>query len=179
MLLIFDEVQTGCGRLGTWFGYQHFKVQPDIMTLAKALGGGAAIGALVAKPEVAAKLVPGTHASTFGGNPLACAAAIAAFETIEQDNVLANVRNIGEYTLGRLRALKPRFPFIREARGLGVMIGLELDRPGKGIVDRCLKRGLLINCTHDTVLRMLPAMNVTSEVMDQGLTILEQALAEE
>jgi predicted acetylornithine/succinylornithine family transaminase len=179
MLLIFDEVQTGCGRLGTWFGYQRFKVQPDIMTLAKALGGGAAIGALVARPEVGAKLVPGTHASTFGGNPLACAAAIATFETIEQDGLLDHVRVIGDYTLGRLRALKPRFPFVREARGMGVMLGLELDRPGKGVVERCLKRGLLINCTHDTVIRLLPAMNVTREVMDQGLAILEQALAEE
>lgn len=179
MMLIFDEVQTGCGRLGTWFGYQHFNVQPDIITLAKALGGGAAIGALVAKPEIAARMVPGTHASTFGGNPIACAAAVATFETIEKENVLANVRDISEYTLGRLRSLKTRFPFIREARGLGVMFGLELDRPGKGVVERSLRRGLLINCTHDTVIRMLPAMNVTREVMDQGIAVLEQSLAEE
>ncbi len=179
MLLIFDEVQTGCGRLGQWFGYQHFNVQPDIITLAKALGGGAAIGALIARPEAAARLVPGTHASTFGGNPLACAAAIATLETIEQEGLLPHVRRIGEHTLGRLRELKARFPFIRDARGLGVMIGLELDRPGKGVVERCLRRGLLINCTHDTVLRLLPAMNITREVMDQGLAILEQTLAEE
>ena len=179
MILIFDEVQTGCGRTGNWFGYQHDGIEPDVMTLAKALGGGAAIGALVARPEVAAKLVPGTHASTFGGNPLACAAAIAAFEAIEEEHLLDNARDIGQYTRSRLEAMKADFDFIREVRGRGLMIGVELSRPGKGVVERCLERGLLINCTHDTVLRMLPAMNVTRALMDEGLEILQQALAEE
>jgi len=179
ILLIFDEVQTGCGRTGEWFGYQHYDVAPDIMTLAKALGGGAAIGALVAKPAVAKKLVPGTHASTFGGNPLATAAAIAMFEAVEEEDLIENTRQMGDYIKTRLIEFKGKFRFIREVRGLGLMIGMELSRPGHGIVERCRKDGLLVNCTHDTVVRMLPAMNVTREVVDEGLAILNKALAEE
>ena len=178
LLLIFDEVQTGCGRTGTWFCYQHHGVAPDIMTLAKALGGGVAIGAMVARPAVAEKLVPGTHASTFGGNPLACAAAIAAFETIEEENLLDNARRIGEHALARLRAMMGRHPSIRDVRGRGLMIGAELSSPGKAVVERCLQKGLLINCTHETVLRMLPAMTISRELIDEGLDILEAALGE-
>jgi len=176
LVLIFDEVQTGCGRTGKWFGYQHDNVVPDIMTLAKALGGGTAIGAMAARPEVAERLAPGTHASTFGGNPIACAGAIAAMETIEAENLLENVRRVGEYTLARLESMKGKFPFIREVRGRGLMIGMELSRPGQPVVEECLQRGLLINCTHETVLRMLPAMNISRELMDEGLNLLEQAL---
>ena len=172
-------MQTGCGRTGKWFGYQHYGVEPDIMTLAKALGGGVAIGALVAKPAVAAKLVPGTHASTFGGNPLACAAGIATFEAIEKENLLANARDVGEHARKRLESMKASYPFIREVRGKGLMIGAELDRPGKDVVARCLKNGLLINCTHDTVIRLLPALNIARETLDEGLDILEQSLATE
>ncbi len=175
MVLIFDEVQTGCGRTGTWFGYQHDGVVPDIMTLAKSIGGGPALGALVAKAEVAAKLVPGTHASTFGGNPLACAAGIATFEVIEEEGLLENARRVGEYARERLEGLRDRFPFIREVRGRGVMIGAELDRPGAPIVQRCLEAGLLINCTHETVLRMLPSMAISQEETDQAFDILEKA----
>jgi len=178
LILIFDEVQTGCGRTGKWFGYQHDGVAPDVMTLAKALGGGTAIGALTARSAVAEKLAPGTHAATFGGNPLACSASIATFEAIEEENLLENAREIGAYARSRLLAMKGKFDFIREVRGKGLMIGMELSRPGKAIVERCLENGLLINCTHDTVLRMLPAMNVTREIMDEGLDILEGALGD-
>ena len=178
IILVFDEVQTGCGRTGKWFGYQHDNVVPDIMTLAKALGGGMAIGAIAARPDVAEKLAPGTHASTFGGNPIACAAAIAAFETIEAENLLENVQRMGEYARTRLLAMKEKFPFIREVRGRGLMIVMELVKPGLPVVTGCLKKGLLINCTHDTVVRMLPAMNISRELMDEGLDILEQALKE-
>jgi len=177
MLLILDEVQTGCGRTGAWFGYQHYGIEPDIMTLAKALGGGAAIGGLVAKPEVAKSLVPGTHASTFGGNPLATAASVATFEAIEEENLLENCVRMGEFATARLSAMKEKYGFIREVRGKGLMIGMELDRPGAPVVQRCLERRLLVNCTHDAVIRMLPAMNVAREVMDEGLAILEESLA--
>jgi predicted acetylornithine/succinylornithine family transaminase len=176
MVLVFDEVQTGAGRTGKWFGYQHDGVVPDVMTLAKAIGGGPALGVVVAKPEVAAKLVPGTHASTFGGNPLACAAGIATVEAIEEEGLLENAQRMGDYIRERLTALRGRFPFIREARGRGVMIGVELDKPGAPIVQRALDQGLLINCTHDTVLRMLPSMAISREIVDQGLEMLEKAM---
>ena len=179
LLLILDEVQTGAGRTGKWFGHQHFGVEPDIMAMAKALGGGVAIGAIAARPEVAKSLVPGTHASTFGGNPIACAAAIAAFEAIEEEGLLEHAARIGKYARGRFEALRERFSFIKDVRGLGVMIGIELDRPGADVVNRCLERGLLINCTHDTVIRLLPAMIVTQEEMDQGIAILEEAFSME
>ncbi len=179
LILIFDEVQTGCGRTGTWFAYQHYDVTPDIMTLAKALGGGLAIGAMVARPEVAKHLVPGTHASTFGGNPIACAGAIAAFQAIEEENLLENARTVGAHAVDRFESMKRKMKCIREVRGKGLMIGVELTGPGKTVVQKCLRNGLLINCTHERVLRMLPALTVSREIMDNGLDILEEALSEE
>jgi len=179
ILLILDEVQTGCGRTGAWFAYQHYGVTPDIMTLAKALGGGLAIGAMVARPEVARHLVPGTHASTFGGNPIACAGAIAALQAIEEENLLENARTMGALALDRLERMKSELGCIRQVRGKGLMIGVELDRPGQPVVERCLRHGLLINCTHQRVLRMLPALNVSRETLEEGLGILENALREE
>lgn len=177
LLLIFDEVQTGVGRTGEWFGYQHWGVAPDIMTLAKALGGGLAIGAMAAKPEIAQALVPGTHASTFGGNPLACAGGLATFQAIEEEGLLANARAIGERITGRLAALARKGGLIRQIRGKGCMIGIELDRPGEEIVKKCMTEGLLINCTHDRVLRLLPSMAATPGEVDEGLDILERVLA--
>jgi acetylornithine/succinyldiaminopimelate/putrescine aminotransferase len=176
ILLIFDEVQTGVGRTGQWFGYQNWAVTPDLMTLAKALGGGLAIGAMVAKPEIARSLVPGAHASTFGGNPIACAGGIAAFEAIEQEGLLENAKHIGDQIKGRLSTLAKELSLIREVRGLGCMIGCELDRPGADIVARCTERGLLINCTHERVLRMLPSMAASQEEIGQGMDILEAVL---
>ena len=157
LLLIFDEVQTGMGRTGRWFAHQHWDVQPDVMTLAKALAGGVAAGGLVARPEAAEKLRPGTHAATFGGNPLACAAALATIETIEADGLLQRAEALGEHFQQRFEALRPRCPLIQDVRVKGVMIGMELTVDGTPVVKACLERRLLINCTHSTVLRLLPA----------------------
>ncbi len=178
MLLISDEVQTGMGRTGEWFAYQHYDITPDLMTLAKSLGGGVAIGALVGKPDVISALKPGTHASTFGGNPLAAAAAIATIETIREENLIEHARETGEYLGERLKAMKEKFAFARGTRRLGLMAALELDRPGAEIVKRCLVKGLHMNCTHETVLRVIPATNCPREVLEEGLGILETVLAE-
>ena len=179
LLLIFDEVQTGMGRTGKYFGYQHSGVVPDIMTLAKSLGGGVAIGALTAKPEVAAKLVPGTHASTFGGNALAAAAACATFEAIEKGKLIANTNRMSQYAFDKLEALKKKHPVIDEIRGRGLMIGIDLSRLGAGVVERCMEKGILINCTHDTVLRFMPPMTVKKTHINRAMRLLDEALSEE
>jgi acetylornithine/N-succinyldiaminopimelate aminotransferase len=176
MMLIFDEVQTGVGRCGTWWGYQIPGVVPDMMTMAKQLGGGTAIGAMCARPEVAASLVPGTHASTFGGNPLAAAAGCAVFEIIRDENLLENAQQMGAYLRQRILELKQETPLITEVRGAGLMIGVELTQNGADLVARCLEKGLYINCTHDTVLRVMPPLNITREIIDEALAILTDAL---
>ena len=176
--LIFDEVQTGMGRTGKYFAYQHFDVVPDIMTLAKALGGGTPIGALLAKPEIAAKFVPGTHAATFGGNPLVTAAGVAVIEAIDEDNLLENARVMGDYIQDKLRKMAKRLKIIRQVRGTGLMIGIELEREGADVVKKCLADGLLINCTHGNVLRFMPSMTVTRGEANKALRILSAALKE-
>lgn len=176
LLLIFDEVQTGCGRTGKWFGYQYFGVTPDIITLAKALCGGIAGGALLAKPDVAKSLRPGMHAATFGGNPIAARAGIATLETIERDGLLAHATKIGELFRERLTALAAECPIIKEVRVAGVMIGIELTIDGAAVVKECLAQKLLINCTHGTVIRLLPAMNLTVEQAEEGIEILSHVL---
>jgi len=178
-VMILDEVQTGIGRTGKWFAYQHYDVQPDMITMAKALGGGVAIGAMMATSEVAASLVPGTHASTFGGNPLACAAAIAVIEAIEQEYLLDNAIKMGQYTNQKLQQLKDKHPIIDHIRGKGLMIGIQLTETGKDIVDKCLEKGLRINCTNDSVLRFMPSMTVTTDQIDQAVKILDSVLSEE
>jgi len=175
---IWDEVQCGMGRTGKWFGYQHTNVEPDIMTMAKAMGGGVAIGGMMAREEVAAALVPGTHASTFGGNPLACAAAISTIEAIEEEGMLANAHNMGEYAQEKLRKLQEKHTIIDHVRGVGLMIGVQLNEPGSEIVNRCWEKGLRINCTQNTVLRFMPAMNVTEELIDRAIGILDEVLSE-
>jgi acetylornithine/succinyldiaminopimelate/putrescine aminotransferase len=176
LLLIFDEVQAGMGRTGRWFGYQHWKVEPDVMTLAKGLAGGVACGAVVARRSVAEKLKPGLHASTFGGNPLACRAALATIETIAEDGLLERADQIGNRFRARFEALRSRCPAIREVRVKGAMIGLELASEGAPLVNKCLERRLLVNCTHNTVLRLLPALTVTDAQIDEGCAILEDVL---
>jgi acetylornithine/N-succinyldiaminopimelate aminotransferase len=176
LLLIFDEVQTGCGRTGHWFAYQHFGVTPDIMTLAKAICGGIAGGALLTTPEIGASLRPGMHAATFGGNPIAARAGIAAIEMIEQENLLEHARQLGEVFRARLGTLRGQCDLIRDVRVLGVMIGIELAVEGAAVVKACLDRRLLINCTQGTVLRLLPAMNLTVEQAHEGLDILGEVL---
>ena len=177
-LMILDEVQTGIGRTGKWFAYQHFDVEPDIITMAKALGGGVAIGAMMAREEIAAALVPGKHASTFGGNCLACAAGIAVIEAIEQDGLLKNAVETGEYAKEKILELKQKHPVIDSVRGIGLMIGIQLTAPGKDIVDRCLDKGLRINCTNNTVLRFMPAMITDKSQIDQAIEILDGVLSE-
>ena len=177
-VMILDEVQTGIGRTGKWFAYQHFNVEPDIMTMAKALGGGVAIGAMMAKEEIAASLVPGKHASTFGGNALACAAAIAVVEAIEEENLLENAAQLGRYTKDKLEQLKQKHYIIDNVRGVGLMIGVQLTNPGTKIVDKCLQKGLRINCTCDTVLRFMPPMIATKSQIDQAVDILDTVLTE-
>lgn len=178
-LMILDEVQTGMGRTGQWFAYQHFDVTPDILTLAKALGGGTAIGAMIAKPEIAAALTPGTHASTFGGNPLACAAGIATIQAIEEERLLENARTMGQYIQQKLAELKKNHSIIDSVRGIGLMIGLQLNGPGASIVSKCLDKGLRINCTQETVLRVMPSMTITADLIDKAVSILDQVLTEE
>jgi predicted acetylornithine/succinylornithine family transaminase len=177
-VMILDEVQTGMGRTGKWFGYQHFDVEPDIMTMAKALGGGVAIGAMMANEEVAASLVPGKHASTFGGNALACAAAVAVIEAIEEERLLENAIEIGRYTKDKLEQLKQKHLIIDHVRGIGLMIGVQLTSSGVEIVDKCLESGLRINCTQGTVLRFMPPMIVTKVEIDQAVDILDSVLSE-
>jgi predicted acetylornithine/succinylornithine family transaminase len=176
MLLICDEVQSGMGRTGKWYAHQHWNVKPDIVTLAKALGGGIAVGGLIAKPEIAEKLKPGTHAATFGGNPIACRAALATIETIEEDGLLERSIALGEHFRSRFAALKERTPLIQEVRVKGVMIGIELATDGAPIVQECMKRRLLVNCTHGSVIRLLPAMNLSDAEADEGIAILEEVL---
>jgi acetylornithine/succinyldiaminopimelate/putrescine aminotransferase len=176
LLLIFDEVQAGMGRTGKWFAHQHWPVQPDAITLAKGLAGGVACGALLARPNVAEKLKPGTHAATFGGNPIACRAALATIETIEADGLLDRAEHIGNRFRARLEAFRPRCRWIQQVRIRGAMIGIELSVEGAPIVDQCIRRRLLINCTHGVVLRLLPALTLTDSQLDEGCGILEEVL---
>ena len=176
ILLIFDEVQTGCGRTGQWFAYQHFGVTPDVLTLAKALCGGVAGGALLTKPEIAPSLRPGMHAATFGGNPIAARAGIAALEMIDNENLLDNTRQLGEVFREHLGKLASSCDIVKEVRVLGVMIGIELTVEGAPVVKKCLERKLLINCTQGLVIRLLPAMNLTLDQATEGCEILGEVL---
>jgi predicted acetylornithine/succinylornithine family transaminase len=176
LLLICDEVQSGMGRTGKWFAHQHWNIKPDIFTLAKAAAGGVALGGLIAKPEVADKLVPGTHAATFGGNPIACRAALATIETIDEDGLLERAGWIEQQFRERIESLKSRCTVIRDVRAKGAMIGIELAVPGTDVVKRCLERRLLVNCTHQTVIRLLPALNLPDDLFAEGVAILEESI---
>ncbi|MFN3740282.1 MAG: acetylornithine transaminase [Thermodesulfovibrionales bacterium] len=180
ILLILDEVQTGMGRTGRLFCYEHYGIRPDIMTLAKGLGAGIPIGAILATEDVSRAFTPGTHASTFGGNPVACAAAIATIETLlEDDFILDNVRRMGSYFLERLHSLKKDFPdIILSVRGMGLLTGMELLKDCTDIVQECLKRGLLINCTAGNVLRFTPPLTVEKKHIDVCIDILEEVFSE-
>jgi acetylornithine/N-succinyldiaminopimelate aminotransferase len=176
MLLILDEVQTGTGRTGRFFAYEYAGIKPDIVTLAKALGGGLPIGAMIARPEIASSFTPGTHGSTFGGNPVACAAAVAVMDALDQDGVLENATSVGAYILERLRNFAKSCDRIAEVRGLGMIIGVVLKHDTRPIVDACIKDRLLVNGTAGNVLRLLPPLNLTREEADAGLNIIENAL---
>lgn len=176
-LLIFDEVQTGLGRTGRLFAYQHFEVEPDILTLAKALGGGFPIGAMLAKGEAAETFQPGDHASTFGGNPLASAVALAAVEEIIEGKIVEHVNQVGKILYSKLVELSGKYHFIKEVRGMGLLLGMELDMEGKGIVSGCQEKGLLINCVNNNVLRFVPPLTISSNDVKQAVGILDEVMA--
>ncbi len=179
ILLILDEVQTGMGRTGKLFAYEHFGIEPDIMTLAKGLGGGVPIGSLLAREEVAEAFVPGSHASTFGGNPLTTQAAIATIETILEDGILLEeCQRLGKYFIRRLTSLKDTFSsIIVDIRGLGLMIGMQLTRDCVPIVKACMEKGVLVNCTANNTLRFTPPLIVTEREIDTVTDIVEDVLA--
>jgi predicted acetylornithine/succinylornithine family transaminase len=178
ILLLLDEIQTGMGRTGKLFAYEHAGITPDVVMLAKGLGGGMPIGALLATDKVSQAFTPGTHGSTFGGNPLACAAAIASIEALIEDNiVIQNVVQLGMYFLQGLEKLKQRYSFVRDVRGQGLLLGMELDFHGKEIVSACIREGMLINCTMDTVLRFMPPLIVTEEEIDLLIGALDRVFA--
>jgi len=177
VLLILDEVQTGMGRTGQWFAYQHTDAIPDILTCAKALAGGIAMGVMMARPQVAAVLKPGMHASTFGGNPIACRASLAAIETIEAEGLLERGVAIGNRFREQFEALRAELPHtVRDIRILGTMIGLDLTFDASHVVTLCLERRLLINATHGHVVRLLPALTITDDEIDEGCAILADVL---
>ena len=176
LLLIFDEVQTGVGRTGTLFAYEQLGVAPDVMTLGKGLGGGLPIGACLATEEAAAALEPGTHASTFGGNPVSCAAGLAVLRTLLEGRVLEHGCRMGGYLAHGLQDMKDRLPIVKEVRGLGLLQGMELTVDGKSVVTDCLARSLLINCTADRVLRFVPPLVITQADIDRMLDLLNQVL---
>jgi len=178
LVLAFDEVQSGCGRTGEWFGYQHFGVRPDVITLAKSLCAGVAGGAMLTTPELARHLRPGMHASTFGGNPIAARAGIAAIEMIENEGLLAHVGAAASIFRERLEALRDRCDCIRDVRVIGMMIGIELAIDGAAVVEASLEKNLLINCTQGRVIRLLPAMNITPEDIHDGCDRLGDAIVE-
>jgi len=176
LLLIFDEIQVGLGRTGKLFAYEHYGITPDIMTLAKALAGGLPIGALLARDEVAKSFIPGTHASTFGGNPLVTAAGIAAFTALKDPVLLEKCSSMGAYFMDELNRLKKKHPVIREVRGKGLIIAMELTMPGAEVVNKCLQKGVLINCVQDNVIRFLPPLIVTKEEVDHVVALLDEVL---
>jgi predicted acetylornithine/succinylornithine family transaminase len=178
ILLIFDEVQVGMGRTGKLFAYQHYGIEPDIMTLAKALASGLPIGALVAKESVAEAFEPGDHAATFGGNPLVTAAGKTTVETMIEEGFLDDAAKKGAYFLSQLKKLQKRFPMIREIRGLGLMIALDLDQPAKPIVLKGLEKGLLINAVQEKTLRILPPLTVKRGEIREALRILTEIFEE-
>jgi acetylornithine/succinyldiaminopimelate/putrescine aminotransferase len=177
VLLILDEVQTGIGRTGKLFAYEHAGIAPDIITLAKGLANGVPIGAMLATDRVAAAFTPGAHGSTQGGNPLACAAGLAVLETVLDDGyLLENCRRMGERLVNGLKALAPRHATIVEARGIGLLAGLALSVPARPVAMACLERGLLVIPTAETVLRLVPPLIVAQDEVDQAVSILDAAL---
>ena len=166
ILLIFDEIQTGFGRTGSLFAYERYKIKPDIITLAKALGGGVAIGAMGSTNKIIESFSPGTHGATFGGNPLACAASLASLKILTKKGFLQKASSQGDYFLKQLYCLKEKFPIIREVRGVGLMLAVELDQPGANVVTDCMNEGILINCIQQSTIRFLPPLIITRKEID-------------
>ncbi|MCK4488335.1 MAG: aspartate aminotransferase family protein [Desulfobacterales bacterium] len=173
LLLVFDEVQTGMGRTGKLFAYEHFGMTPDIMTLAKALANGLPMGAMLAKERVAASFTPGSHASTFGGTPLVATAALTVVKALVEEGVLRNCERVGQYFKDRLLDLKSKYAFIQEVRGKGLLLGLDLDCDGVSIVKTCMERGFLINCTQEHILRFIPPLIIQEGQIDSLIVCLD------
>jgi acetylornithine/N-succinyldiaminopimelate aminotransferase len=179
ILLVLDEVQTGMGRTGKLFCYQHYGILPDIMTLAKSLGGGLPIGAMVVAGKFVDVLKPGMHASTFGGSPIVCAGACAVLEAIKKDRLLINTNKMGDYIIKGLNKLRKKFPnIINSIRHKGLMIGAELNIEGQKIFQGCFEKGLLLNCTQGNILRIMPPMTVNKREINNALKILNEVIAE-
>lgn len=178
-LLICDEIQCGMGRTGTFFGYQQFGIKADIATLAKGLAGGVPIGAFLATDKVASAFHAGDHGSTFGGNPLACAASCVVLDELLHGNLMQNATEVGNYLKAKLEAYKAKYPkLIKEVRGVGLILGMELTRPGREIVNECLNYGAIINCTAGNVLRFIPPLNITKQHVDELIAVLDKVLPE-
>ena len=176
-VLIFDEVQCGMGRTGTFFGCQQFGVKPDIVTLAKGLAGGVPIGAFMTTDKVANAFHAGDHGSTFGGNPLACAAACVVLDALIDGNLMENAKEIGAYLQSKFEEYKAKYPnLIKEVRGRGLILGMELTRPGREIANECLDYGAIINCTAGNVLRFVPPLNITKAHVDELISVLDKVL---
>ena len=178
ILLLFDEVQCGMGRTGTFFAFQNYGVEPDAVSTAKALGNGFPIGAFIVKRKWADTLVVGEHASTFGGTPLACAAAIAVVDTIDSENILENCSKMGEYLTAKLKNLAEKYDFIEGVRGRGLMLGVVCDRPAGQLLPVLQEKGLIALTAGETVLRLMPPLNVTKEEADTAIQILDEAFSE-
>ena len=174
IVFIVDEVQTGFGRCGTLFAHELYGIKPDIMTMAKGIGGGVPMGGILATEEIASAFVPGDHGTTFGGGPLVCAAANAVLDTIIEDNILDNVNDVGEYFISELKKLDK--DIIADVRGKGLMVGLELKEAGAAYVDKLRKAGFLINCTADKVLRFVPPLIITKDEIDMFVKALDEIL---
>lgn len=176
LLIITDEVQTGIGRTGKWFAYQHYDVEPDIITMAKGLGSGFPIGAIVGKEKLADAFSPGTHGTTFGGNPLAATAGLATLETIEEDGYIEKVNEMGDYLRAQLEGLKASHPNIIDVRGKGLLVGLEMDGPVGDIVAALREEGILLLMAGPNVIRILPPFTITTEEIDEAVQALARVL---
>lgn len=177
LLLLLDEVQVGNGRTGKLWAYEHEGIEPDAMSLAKGLAGGVPVGALVMNAKLAKAVAPGAHASTFGGNPLAMAAGLAAFDELSNPALLQHVRDLGDYLQERLREMAKKHTIIKNVRGRGLIVGAELAVPGAEVVKRCMEKGVLMNCAHERVIRFIPPLTVERAQLDEALAVLDAALA--
>jgi acetylornithine/N-succinyldiaminopimelate aminotransferase len=177
-LLIADEIQSGLGRTGRWFAYQHYGIQPDLVTVAKPLAGGLPLGALLVSEKVSQCIHPGMHGTTFGGGPLACSVALEIVRVIEQQKLLRHAQKTGDYFISKLQALQEKHPEIKEIRGMGLMVGLELASAelAKAVFEQMLKRGVIVNRTDETVIRFLPPFLIQKKHVDEVVTKLDQAI---
>ena len=175
-LLVFDEIQTGMGRTGKLFAYEHFGIVPDVMSLAKALGNGLPIGAMLATEQVASAFSPGAHATTFGGTPIVTAAALAVVKTMEAENIVAHGAHVGSYFKKKLQSLQKKHPVIEDVRGFGLLIGMQLKIKGDGVVTACLEKGFLVNCIQESVLRFAPPLIIQKTDIDALVDCLDEVL---